>query len=63
MDIHLGDGDVYGGLHCGDCFEIENDGAWIPVRIEFDQTDKSWYLVANDEVISKNKMEGMAARI
>ena len=28
-DICFGVGDYYGGLHCGDCFEIFFDGKWV----------------------------------
>ena len=33
-DIYFGNGSYYGGLHCGDCFDVEMDGDWVPVRIE-----------------------------
>ena len=35
-DIYFGNGSYYGGLHCGDCFDVEMDGDWVPVRIEMD---------------------------
>ena len=25
-DIYFGNGSYYGGLHCGDCFDVEMDG-------------------------------------
>ena len=46
-DIFLGNGRYYGGLHCGDCFDVEVDGRWIPVRIEMDD---DWYLVGVPEI-------------
>lgn len=41
-DIYMGKGSYYGGLHCGDCFDVEVDGRWVPVRIEMED---DWYLV------------------
>jgi len=40
-DIVFNDGSYYGGLHCGDCFEIHMNGDWTPVRIEY---SREWYL-------------------
>jgi len=31
----------YGGLHCGECFEVLLNGKWIHTRIEL---DNDWYL-------------------
>ena len=42
-DIALEDGTLYGGLHCGDCFQYYEDG-WSDVRLEY--TD-SWVLIQN----------------
>lgn len=27
-EIFFGNGSYYGGLHCGDCFDVEIDGSW-----------------------------------
>ena len=41
-DIRFGIESYYGGLHCGECFDVKVNDAWIPVRIEMDE---DWYLV------------------
>lgn len=46
----------YGGLHCGECFEVEVPGAWIPVRIEL---GSEWYLVGLPNV----RLDGLTVRI
>lgn len=56
MDIRFGLEDYYGGLHCGDCMEVQIDGEWIPTRIEMDE---DWYLVD----IQTNQIVGLVARI
>lgn len=33
-DIALESGALYGGLHCGDCFQYY-DGGWLDVRLEY----------------------------
>lgn len=33
-DIRFGLEEYYGGLHCGECFDVKVEGKWIPVRIE-----------------------------
>ena len=55
-DIFLGNGGYYGGLHCGDCFDVEVDGRWIPVRIEMDD---DWYLVGVPEI----RLDGLAVQV
>ena len=37
FDIRFGLEEYYGGLHCGECFEIQAKGIWIPVRIELNR--------------------------
>jgi hypothetical protein len=44
-DILFTDGSVYGGLHCGDCFDFLSAGDWKPTRIEMYSDCKEWYLV------------------
>lgn len=34
--------DYYGGLHCGECFDVMIGGKWKPTRIEMGE---NWYLV------------------
>ena len=36
-DIRFGIDSVYGGLHCGDCFDLKVDNAWVPARIEIEE--------------------------
>ena len=39
-DIAFDTGALYGGLHCGDCFQCWMDGqwlAWSTVRVHFDR--------------------------
>ena len=33
-DIRFDLADYYGGLHCGDCFDVMTGGKWKPTRIE-----------------------------
>lgn len=42
MDVQFGIGDFYGGLHCGQCFDVLAHGRWIPTRLE---KGEGWYLV------------------
>ena len=46
----------YGGLHCGDCFDVKVRDVWIPVRIEMDE---NWYLVG----LSKTRLGGLTVRM
>ena len=41
-DIRFDVNDYYGGLHCGDCFEVFVRGKWKPTRMEYGD---NWYLV------------------
>ena len=54
-DIYFENGSYYGGLHCGDCFDVEMNGAWVPVRIEMDD---DWYLVG----VPKIRLDGLTVR-
>lgn len=51
-DIRFGLEEYYGGLHCGECFDVKVEGKWIPVRIEMDE---DWYLVGLPNV----KLDGL----
>lgn len=55
-DICFGINTYYGGLHCGECFEVEVPGTWIAVRIEMDD---EWYLVGLPNV----RLDGLTVRI
>ena len=34
-DIRFDLADYYGGLHCGQCFDVMVGGRWKPTRIEY----------------------------
>lgn len=40
IDICFTNGDTYGGLHCGQCFDVLLNGVWMPTSIE---KAKDWY--------------------
>ena len=42
LDIRFSPTEYYGGLHCGETFEVQIHGKWIPTRIEM---GRKWYLV------------------
>lgn len=45
MDIKFDLEDCYGGLHCGECFDVKINDEWVPTRIEF---KNNWYLIDVD---------------
>ena len=51
-DIRFGMESYYGGLHCGECFEVKINDVWVPVRIEMDE---DWYLVG----LPLNMLDGL----
>ncbi|WP_312070417.1 DUF5348 domain-containing protein [Anaerotignum propionicum] len=55
-DIRFDIGDYYGGLHCGDTFEVFANGEWKLTRIE---NYKDWYLVG----IQTEEIAGLMVRI
>lgn len=55
-NIRFGLASFYGGLHCGECFDVRVKDAWIPVRIEL--TD-DWYLVG----LPHARLDGLRVRI
>ena len=42
MDVRFDVEEYYGGLHCGECFDVLIGNRWMPTRIEMAAT---WYLV------------------
>jgi hypothetical protein len=56
MDIRFSLTEYYGGLHCGDVFEVKVNGKWIPTRIEF---GRDWFLVG----IKTDNLIGLSVRI
>lgn len=55
-DIRYGLLDYYGGLHCGECFDVKINGDWVPVRIEMAD---DWYLVGLKLVVD---LQGLTVR-
>ena len=56
FDIQYDGGGNYGGLHCGDCFEVFADGAWQQTRMEYSD---DWYLVG----IKTECLNGLQVRL
>ena len=52
--LHLAD--YYGGLHCGETFDVMVGGRWRPTRIEMAE---NWYLVG----IHADDLSGLRVRI
>ena len=46
----------YGGLHCGECFDVKVKDIWIPVRIEMGD---DWYLVG----LNVSRLDGLRVRM
>ena len=55
-DIRFDLNDYYGGLHCGECFDVLAGGKWRATRIEMAE---SWYLVG----IRAEDLSGLRVRI
>ena len=55
-DIRFGIESYYGGLHCGDCFDVKVRDVCIPVRIEMYENR---YLVG----LSKTRLGGLTVRM
>lgn len=47
----------YEGIHCGECFEVNLNGVWVPTRVEMG-CDRKWYLVGLPGV----KLDGLEVR-
>lgn len=45
----------YGGIHCGEVFEVQLNGKWVTTRVEMDE---DWYLVG----LPGLKLEGLEVR-
>ena len=56
MDIRFGLMDYYGGLHCGECLDVQIDGEWIHTRIEMGD---GWFLVG----VPTDQLVGLVVRI
>lgn len=46
----------YGGIHCGEVFEIQLNDVWVPARVEYQ--DGAWYLVG----LPGLKLDGLCVR-
>lgn len=55
MDILFDNGDTYGGLYCGEGFDIKIKGGWESVSIEMDE---DWYIPRYKEL----KLPGLVVR-
>ena len=55
-DIRFGMESYYGGLHCGECFEVKINDVWVPVRIEMDE---DWYLVG----LPLKRLDGLTVKM
>ncbi len=57
-DIRFDLSEYYGGLHCGECFDVFLRGRWKPTRIEM-KWKEQWYLVGVDT----KDLNGLRVRI
>lgn len=57
-DIRFDLADYYGGLRCGECFDVFTDGKWKPTRIEMSMAQE-WYLVG----VRADSLGGLRVRI
>lgn len=55
-DIRFDVNKYYGGLHCGEIFEVMIVGKWLPTRIEM---GKHWHL----DGVRTEKLDGLRVRI
>lgn len=55
-DIRFGLESYYGGLHCGECFDVKVQDRGVPVRIEMDE---EWYLVGLPNI----RLDGLLVRM
>ena len=60
IDIRFGLEEFYGGLHCGECFQVEINGMWVDTRVEYSHEHDDWYLIGVGKDIS---LVGLRVRI
>ena len=60
INIQFDDDTLYGGLDCGEFFEIKDSDHWIPVRIEL---GTNWFLVDEYENRLNIALHGLQIRI
>ena len=56
MSEHREGTSFYGGLHCGECFDVKVKDVWVPVRIEMGD---DWYLVG----LNVSRLDGLRVRM
>lgn len=47
IDVGFSNGEQYGGLHCGQTFEVKINGRWVSTRIE--KAD-DWFLIGLNDI-------------
>lgn len=50
-DIRFDIADYYGGLHCGECFDVFTGGKWKPTRIEMSAAQQRSKDICTDRII------------
>lgn len=61
MDAVFTNGTIYGGFHCGECFQVKIKNKWVEVRIEYGD---DWYLIGeNDKRVNIPTLIGLPIRI
>ena len=55
-DIRFDLESFYGGLHCGECFDVKVKNVWVPVRIEMGD---DWYLVG----LNVSRLDGLRQQV
>lgn len=55
-DIRFSLEHYYGGLHCGECFDVLIGNRWVHTRIEMDER---WYLVG----VKTDQLAGLRVRM
>ena len=56
MDIRFSLTSYYGGLHCGETFDVKINRKWVPTRIE---RGRDWFLVG----VKTDDIVGLIVRI
>jgi len=60
FDVLFEDGSKYGGLHCGNCFDVLTGAGWKPTRIEYAHgKNEGWYLIEHRGQV----LDGLSVRI
>lgn len=63
-DVKFNDGEEYGGLQCGDYFEVKVNGKWQPTRIEHSPNESGyWYFTDIDTHPNETCLYGYPVKI